>query len=413
MTSEPGLGALDLTVCDREPIRVPGAIQPHGALLVVAVGDGVVRSASVNAAALLEIENVLGLPLEVCSPALAAIVAAPTRQSSSPQPGQLSGASGATFDVFMRAGNGPESVIVELEQSRHAQVSGGADLRANVTAVMATLGAAADVESLLGTLAGWCPVSRLDRVMAYRFEPDGHGVVVAEVRREGLEPFLGLHYPASDIPEQARQLYSSSGSGSFRTRCTSLCRSRPIRGTAIPFLWISAGVCCARCPRFTCSIWRTWGSGPRCRCRWSSTGACGGCWPAITIRAPSSGPPRASGVRVRRPGHSRADRRPGVSELSLQKEARAKAKAVLMEKMAALDSIPDSLSASRRRCSRCVTPQGRSSPSAARRHRSASPPPNPVCGIWRLSCSHRTSPGFLSRTAGRLSTRSARATPRL
>ncbi|MGI0495617.1 GAF domain-containing protein [Limnospira platensis] len=45
------------------------------------------------------------------------------------------------------------------------------------------------------------------RVMIYRFETDGSGIVVAEDKQPELEPFLGLHYPASDIPKQARQLY--------------------------------------------------------------------------------------------------------------------------------------------------------------------------------------------------------------
>ena len=47
-----------------------------------------------------------------------------------------------------------------------------------------------------------------DRVMVYRFDPDGSGEVIAEVAASGLEPFLGLHYPASDIPAQARTLYT-------------------------------------------------------------------------------------------------------------------------------------------------------------------------------------------------------------
>jgi hypothetical protein len=46
-----------------------------------------------------------------------------------------------------------------------------------------------------------------DRAMVYRFLPDGSGVVAAEDASAGLELFLGLHYPASDIPKQARELY--------------------------------------------------------------------------------------------------------------------------------------------------------------------------------------------------------------
>ncbi len=46
-----------------------------------------------------------------------------------------------------------------------------------------------------------------DRVMVYRFAPDGHGEVVSEAKNDDLETWLGLHYPASDIPKQARDLY--------------------------------------------------------------------------------------------------------------------------------------------------------------------------------------------------------------
>ena len=43
--------------------------------------------------------------------------------------------------------------------------------------------------------------------MFYRFDPDGHGEVIAEAKEEHLEPYLGLHYPESDIPQRARELY--------------------------------------------------------------------------------------------------------------------------------------------------------------------------------------------------------------
>src|SRR4028119_1878228 len=46
-----------------------------------------------------------------------------------------------------------------------------------------------------------------DRVMLYRFLPDESGSVVAETVASGFARFLGLRYPASDIPKQARALY--------------------------------------------------------------------------------------------------------------------------------------------------------------------------------------------------------------
>ena len=50
-------------------------------------------------------------------------------------------------------------------------------------------------------------LSGFDRVMIYRFDADAHGCVVAEARAADAEPFLGLNYPATDIPRQARVLY--------------------------------------------------------------------------------------------------------------------------------------------------------------------------------------------------------------
>jgi diguanylate cyclase (GGDEF)-like protein len=58
-------------------------------------------------------------------------------------------------------------------------------------------------------------ITGFDRVMAYRFAEDGHGEVIAEARVPELEPFLGLHYPASDVPPQARELYLRKSVGTI------------------------------------------------------------------------------------------------------------------------------------------------------------------------------------------------------
>lgn len=50
-------------------------------------------------------------------------------------------------------------------------------------------------------------VTGIDRVMVYKFHPDYHGEVVAEHKRDDLSPWLGLHYPAEDIPRPAREIF--------------------------------------------------------------------------------------------------------------------------------------------------------------------------------------------------------------
>lgn len=57
---------------------------------------------------------------------------------------------------------------------------------------------------LLETLS---KVVNYDRMMVYKFMMDGSGKVIAEKKNENMESFLGLHYPESDIPKQARDLY--------------------------------------------------------------------------------------------------------------------------------------------------------------------------------------------------------------
>lgn len=53
-------------------------------------------------------------------------------------------------------------------------------------------------------------ITGFDRVMLYKFDSDGHGSVIGEEKIDGLEPYLGLHYPESDIPKPARKLLTSN-----------------------------------------------------------------------------------------------------------------------------------------------------------------------------------------------------------
>ncbi|KAK9064348.1 hypothetical protein SSX86_015730 [Deinandra increscens subsp. villosa] len=62
-----------------------------------------------------------------------------------------------------------------------------------------------------------------DRVMVYKFHDDDHGEVVSEIRRSDLEPYLGLHYPATDIPQAARFLFKQN-----RVRIIVDCRAKSV-----------------------------------------------------------------------------------------------------------------------------------------------------------------------------------------
>ncbi|XP_068662138.1 phytochrome B-like [Aristolochia californica] len=62
-----------------------------------------------------------------------------------------------------------------------------------------------------------------DRVMVYKFHEDEHGEVVAESKRADLEPYIGWHYPATDIPQASRFLFKQN-----RGRMICDCHAMPV-----------------------------------------------------------------------------------------------------------------------------------------------------------------------------------------
>jgi diguanylate cyclase (GGDEF)-like protein len=195
-----------LTRCDSEPIHVPGAVQGHGSLLAFEPGDGRVVYRSANAAQLLEcgsdplgraIDDLLGAG--ACGQLTRAADASPVDliPARLVLPGDLAlDASAHLSDGFVIAEFEPPAPADEQRVLLH-------QLRRAVTRI----DAARDVAETCSTFAD--EIRRLtgyDRVMVYHFHDDEHGEVVAEARRWDVEPYLGLHYPASDIPRPARRL---------------------------------------------------------------------------------------------------------------------------------------------------------------------------------------------------------------
>jgi diguanylate cyclase (GGDEF)-like protein len=205
--------AIDLTNCDREPIHIPGAIQPHGLLLAMTEPDLVIRQCSANVALLLgrPVEEVCGAPLtavvgEAAAGAIALLAGRPAEEDLPITPLLVEGPDGSSTEHQLKVHRSGGLLVAELEP-RSSGVEPTAFVR-EVSAAMTGMQGASGVLEVCRRAA--VEVKRLtgyDRVMVYRFDPDGHGEVIAEAREPTLTPFLGHHYPASDIPRQARTLY--------------------------------------------------------------------------------------------------------------------------------------------------------------------------------------------------------------
>ena len=210
----PAYVEVDLTTCDQEPIHVPGAIQPHGVLLALDEHHRLVM-VSTNVSQMLgtSVQQALGAPLvDLLGPAAAEAVTeriadwTPAEPLICTLPRDLGGLlDGEEVDVSLhRSGS---RVVVELEslgRPRSTLLS-----YQSARSAMARLGSWQRIEQLLAQLATEIrSLTGFDRVMVYRFDRSWNGEVVAEERRADLNPFLGLHYPATDIPAQARRLYT-------------------------------------------------------------------------------------------------------------------------------------------------------------------------------------------------------------
>jgi light-regulated signal transduction histidine kinase (bacteriophytochrome) len=199
--------SVDLTNCDKEPIHIPGSVQPHGAMLAF-TPDGRLVAQSANA------ELVLGGEIpqlgqhfsmgQLNPETVAAIEHLLTDPGSHLEPVELALDSRVVDAISHKSG---DWALIEFEP--HASDAPKLHTFAFESQhSLSMIQSARSVEDLLAKATA--EVRRLtgfDRVMCYRFRHDDSGDVVHEDKREDLEPFLGLRYPTSDIPAQARRLY--------------------------------------------------------------------------------------------------------------------------------------------------------------------------------------------------------------
>jgi chemotaxis family two-component system sensor kinase Cph1 len=194
-----------LAECVLEPIRFPGAVQSHGSMIVARASDLVVERASENMRDIVGAEAValLGRPLSdlISVKDLSALrdILDPESIATNPTPITIGA---QTFDGL--AHDAGESIIVELEPRTR---DGENEIRAIRASFRRLTGAHTARELWELTAREVRRITGFDHVMVYHFHADEHGEIVGESIAEGMEPYLGLHYPASDIPQQARALY--------------------------------------------------------------------------------------------------------------------------------------------------------------------------------------------------------------
>ena len=233
-----------LDECASEPIHIPGSIQPFGILLALTTSDWVIVQVSLNSASIINHE-----PLTLYGKPLAAILG--EAQTATLRNGLVNLADGVVFthkitlkqhpieqSIQARVHRYHDAIVLELlpilesststdtpndlgyallsrfyDPQVHRRLSDSLNFTLNKKLALShSMPLSRYTE---GSVREFCQhvaeqvrsITGYDRVMVYEFDAVGNGAVIAEARHESIESYLSLHYPASDIPAQARQLY--------------------------------------------------------------------------------------------------------------------------------------------------------------------------------------------------------------
>jgi chemotaxis family two-component system sensor kinase Cph1 len=214
---------VSLSNCDDEPVQTPGCIQGHGLLLALNPADLSISQVSDNCAQFIPMTalQVLGKPVWVVigkdwEERLRQLVISKDLNRNPSYLGAVkvtaAAADDAALDVTVHTLDGV--VLVELERSGRtvAKSDESTEFLSMINTTMGRLKATRSLAEFCRQVAAEVrDVTGLDRAMVYRFHPDDSGEVMADARRPDLPPWLGLRYPASDIPLPAREIFKRIG----------------------------------------------------------------------------------------------------------------------------------------------------------------------------------------------------------
>ncbi|MED5544860.1 MAG: HWE histidine kinase domain-containing protein [Pseudomonadota bacterium] len=202
---------VDLSTCDLEPIHIIGRIQSFGWLISFS-SDWIINHASRNCDALFgqSAQDLIGLN--------AAQFLSPSAMHDIRSRLQILGSSntverifevdllndGRLFDLAVHTSS--RSFVVEIEEHESGRRR---DFVSYVRPMIERMRQTESIEKLCASAARHLRgLTGFDRVMVYRFSEEGAGEVIAESLNGLVDSFKGLHFPASDIPKQARKLYT-------------------------------------------------------------------------------------------------------------------------------------------------------------------------------------------------------------
>ena len=201
---------VNLTNCEQEPIHIPGSIQPHGFLLGLKPDSLVIEFCSANTAEYLSLfhSELLGVGFQSIFGDEAVQKLQNYIRDKLMQSSTLLNVTLAGVDFLCTVHKNIEGIYILEGEPITASSKPASEVYNQTSQFLSYMHDTHSLKELCQLVAnGTRDITGYDRVMVYRFDKDYNGEVFAEARRDDLEPFLGLHYPHTDIPAQARELY--------------------------------------------------------------------------------------------------------------------------------------------------------------------------------------------------------------
>ncbi len=200
---------VDLTNCDKEPIHILGKIQDHGFLLAFDKENGKITYFSENTLSLFKKDRsqILSLSLKDVFPEfIIKELSSTLLEKGIHHIHKLING----IDYILIIHENDDTIIIEIEPE--GEKPDAFLYQERLSKIITKLNHATDAQMMCDTVAELIKeYFGYDRVMIYQFDTDWNGKIVSEKHNPELESWLGLHYPASDIPQQARKLFLKQG----------------------------------------------------------------------------------------------------------------------------------------------------------------------------------------------------------
>jgi len=200
--------AITITNCEAEPIHIPGSIQPFGYLLALNKIDNTIQYCSENCTSLFDkpLNQILGKPFSEFfnKEDVDSFITYSAKSDDAVMPFIFSVGNQSFHTTSFST---KENLVMEFEPFSQEGLE-LPDLYLQTKRFAYSTERAENLQILCQDVADATrKITGYDRVMIYRFDKDYNGQVFAESKIDHIEPYLGLCYPATDIPVQARELF--------------------------------------------------------------------------------------------------------------------------------------------------------------------------------------------------------------